>query len=547
MATETHFYRQAEKWLHRLMELNPVSATQLGDHRWDDRLGDYSAEALEGQYREMLAALAEFRAMGADGFRLDTQIDHRLVVTIIEAFIRQHEKVRAPWRNPGGYLEEALGGVVLLLLKEFAPLPDRLRSALGRVRQVPRVLQQAQQNLIPAEVPRVWAEVAVEQAQQAPGLFLGLLPALAALAAPELQADLAGAGQVAAGAIQGYLGFLQDQVLPQARGDFAAGRDLFDEMLRQEHMVDYDSDRLLATGWEQFHQTRAQMEAVARQIDPGKPVRDILEEAKADHPTAEGLLDAYRQAMADIRQYVIDHDIATVPPGESLRIVETPFYMRPLIPYAAYMPPGILEEQQDGVFLVTPVDPNAPPEEQEQKLKGHSRSKLPITALHEAYPGHHLQLVYANCTETVPRRMGSFLATLFIEGWAFYCEELLEQMGYIAEPVQRLGRLADQLWRAARIILDVSLHTRGMGVDQAVDFLVRECQLEPTNALAEVRRYTQSPTQPQSYLMGKLAILDLIADYRRAHPDASLRQVHDTILRCGSLPPRLMRRQLGLD
>ncbi len=547
MATETHFYRQAEKWLHRLMELNPVSATQLGDHRWDDRLGDYSAEALEGQYREMLAALAEFRAMGADGFRLDTQIDHRLVVTIIEAFIRQHEKVRAPWRNPGGYLEEALGGVVLLLLKEFAPLPDRLRSALGRVRQVPRVLQQAQQNLIPAEVPRVWAEVAVEQAQQAPGLFLGLLPALAAQAAPELQADLAGAGQVAAGAIQGYLGFLQDQVLPQARGDFAAGRDLFDEMLRQEHMVDYDSDRLLATGWEQFHQTRAQMEAVARQIDPGKPVRDILEEAKADHPTAEGLLDAYRQAMADIRQYVIDHDIATVPPGESLRIVETPFYMRPLIPYAAYMPPGILEEQQDGVFLVTPVDPNAPPEEQEQKLKGHSRSKLPITALHEAYPGHHLQLVYANCTETVPRRMGSFLATLFIEGWAFYCEELLEQMGYIAEPVQRLGRLADQLWRAARIILDVSLHTRGMGVDQAVDFLVRECQLEPTNALAEVRRYTQSPTQPQSYLMGKLAILDLIADYRRAHPDASLRQVHDTILRCGSLPPRLMRRQLGLD
>ncbi len=547
MATETHFYRQAEKWLHRLMELNPVSATQLGDHRWDDRLGDYSAEALEGQYREMLAALAEFRAMGADGFRLDAQIDHRLVVTIIEAFIRQHEKVRAPWRNPGGYLEEALGGVVLLLLKEFAPLPDRLRSALGRVRQVPRVLQQAQQNLIPAEVPRVWAEVAVEQAQQAPGLFLGLLPALAAQAAPELQADLAGAGQAAAGAIQGYLGFLQDQVLPQARGDFAAGRDLFDEMLRQEHMVDYDADRLLATGWEQFHQTRAQMEAVARQIDPGKPVRDILEEAKADHPTAEGLLDAYRQAMADIRQYVLDHDIATIPPGESLRIVETPFYMRPLIPYAAYMPPGILEEQQDGVFLVTPVDPNAPPEEQEQKLKGHSRSKLPITALHEAYPGHHLQLVYANRTETVPRRMGSFLATLFIEGWAFYCEELLEQMGYIAEPVQRLGRLADQLWRAARIILDVSLHTRGMGVDQAVDFLVRECQLEPTNALAEVRRYTQSPTQPQSYLMGKLAILDLIADYRRAHPDASLRQVHDTILSCGSLPPRLMRRQLGLD
>ncbi len=547
MTNETHFYQETERWIYRLMETNPVAATQLGDHRWDDRLSDYSAEALEGQYREMLAALAEFQAMDTDSFRLAAKIDYELVTTIIASFIRQHEKIRAPWRNPGVYLDETLGGVMLLLLKEFAPLADRLRSALGRVRQVPRLLQEAQQNLIPAEVPRVWAEVAVEQAQQAPGLFLGLLPAVAAQAAPDLQADLAEAGQAAAGAIQGYLSFLQEEVIPHAQGTFAVGRELFDEMLRQEHMVDYDADRLLATGWEQFHQTRAQMEAVAREIDPRRSVQEILEEAKADHPTADGLLDAYRQAMADIRQYVSDHEIATIPPDESLRIVETPFYMRPLIPYAAYMPPGILEDQQDGIFFVTPVDPNAPPEEQEQKLKGHSWSKLPITALHEAYPGHHLQLVYANRTETLPRRMGSFLATLFIEGWAFYCEELLEQMGYIAQPVQRLGRLADQLWRAARIILDASLHTRGMSVDEAVNFLVKECQLEPSNALAEVRRYTQSPTQPQSYLMGKLAILELIADYRRAHPDASLRHIHDTILSCGSLPPRLMRRQLGLD
>jgi uncharacterized protein (DUF885 family) len=119
-------------------------------------------------------------------------------------------------------------------------------------------------------------------------------------------------------------------------------------------------------------------------------------------------------------------------------------------------------------------------------------------------------------------------------------------MGYIAQPVQRLGRLADQLWRAARIILDVSLHTKGMGLDEAVDFLVDECQLEPANALAEARRYTQTPTQPQSYLMGKLAILDLVADYRRAHPGASLREVHDAIMACGSLTPRLMRQQLNL-
>jgi uncharacterized protein (DUF885 family) len=225
-------------------------------------------------------------------------------------------------------------------------------------------------------------------------------------------------------------------------------------------------------------------------------------------------------------------------------VVETPPYMRPIIPYAAYMPPGIFEQKQEGIFVVTPVNPNASPDEQEQKLRGHFNVKLPVVALHEAYPGHHLQLLWANRAKTLPRKMGSFLATLFIEGWAFYCEELMEQLGWIANPRQRLGRLHDQLWRAARIILDVSLHTRGMTVDQAVDFMVDKVQLERANATAEVRRYTMTPTQPQSYLMGKLQILDLVAEYRRVHREATLREIHDAILGTGSLPPRLMRQAL---
>jgi len=544
MTDESTFYRRSEDWLNRLLELNPVAATQLGDHRWDDRLADNTAQALERQYRELLAALAKFQAMDTASFGLDARIDHQLIVQICKQFVRQYEVEQYHRRSPGSYVDEAVGGVFLLLLKEFAPLPQRLRSAMGRIREVPRVLQEGRQNIVPAEVPRVWVEIALEQCEQAPGLFLGLLPFMASEAAPELVGDLSEAGQVAAEALQAYAEWMQSQVLPQAAGDFAAGRKLFDERLREEHMVDYDADQLLATGWELFHQTQTQMETLARQMDPTKSVRELQEEAKAVHPTAEGLLDAYREQMTAIRQFVIDRNIATIPPDETLRIVETPAYLRPIIPYAAYMSPGILEEKQEGIFIVTSVDPSTPPEEQEEKLRGHYWAKLPITALHEAYPGHHLQLVWANRQPTIPRRMGSFLATLFIEGWAFYCEELLEQLGYIAEPIQRLGRLSDQLWRAARIILDVSLHTRGMTVDEGVRFLVEKCGLESTNALAEVRRYTQSPTQPQSYLMGKMAILELVADYRRAHPEASLCQVHDALLGCGSLTPRLMRQRL---
>ncbi|HVP58193.1 MAG TPA: DUF885 domain-containing protein [bacterium] len=544
MKAQDQFYAKADQFLYRILELNPTVATQMGDHRYDGMLGDFTKAGIEGQQREIKTALAAFEAMDVATFDLDGRIDHTLMVQILKSFVRQYECLARHRREPGSYLDEVMGGVFFLIMKDFAPIEERLLSALARMKEAPRVLTEARGNISPLDVPPIWAEIALEQIKQAPGLFMGLLPSIAAGAAPKLEADFKRAGEAAAQAAEAYGEYVERQVAPKAKGDFAVGRRVFDEMLREEHLVDYDADGLLATGHRLFRETEGQMAAVAREINPAKSVTEILEDAKADHPTAEGLLKAYEDAMQASRQFVIDHDIATIPEGETLRIVETPVYARPILPYAAYMPPGILEKRQDGMFLVTPIDPGSPPDLAEQKLKGHNFAKLPVTALHEGYPGHHLQLVWSNRQRTIPRRMGSFLSTLFIEGWAFYCEELMEQLGYISKPVQRLGRLADQLWRAARIVIDASLHTKGMKVDEAVDLLVTKCRLEPTNALAEVRRYTGTPTQPQSYLMGKLAILEIVAAYRKAHPGIALKQLHDDILGCGSLPPKLMRQRL---
>lgn len=544
MTGEERFYKMADDWLYRVLERDPVAASQVGEHRWDDRLPDRSSAALETDHKEMLKALGDFAALDAGEFSLDGSIDHTLIVHLIRSFIRQHERIRAHLRDPGYYLNDAMAGVFILIMRDFAPLRERLRSALARIGEAPRVLEQARANISPEEVPLVWAELALEQARQAPGFFVSLLPALAAKAAPDLEADFRETGQRAAEGVEAFAEYLRGDVIPEAAGDFAVGREVFDEMLHENHMVDYGADELLETGWRLLRETEERLAAVAREIDPQKSVREILEEAKSDHPPGDGLLKAYEDAMQAARRYVVDHDIATIPQGETLKIIETPAYLRPVLPYAAYMPPGIFEEQQDGLFLVTPVDPGLPAEEQESRLKGHAYAKLPVTALHEAYPGHHLQLVWSNRQKTTPRRMGAFLPSLFIEGWAFYCEELMEELGYIAEPIQRIGRLKDQLWRAARIILDVSLHTKGMPVEEAIDFLVERCQLERSNATAEVRRYTGSPTQPQSYLMGKLAILEIIDEYKKASPGASLKKMHDAILGCGSLPPRLMRQRL---
>lgn len=541
--TEAEFNRRIDEMVFWLMEQQPVFATQMGLHTWDDRLGDYSLESLERQHERIKSFLAEVGRIDPSGFSKDGQIDVVLVNQLLKSFVRQYEVGEDHRRNPNLYLDGVMGGVFSLIMKDFAPLPERLRNAIARTRQIPQLLSEGRTNLEPEKVPEVWAKVALEQARMAPGLFQGLLPTMAA-DWPEMREGLLEAGQAAAVACQEFARYLEEEVLPVAKGEFATGEGLFNELLRENHMVDYDATELLATGWRLFQETRTQMEALAREIHPNKTVPEILEQAKADHPPAEGVLPAYREAMAATRQFVVEHQIATIPEGERLSIIETPMYMRPLLPYAAYMPPGIFEKELEGLFLVTPVDPAAPLELQEQKLKGHFYAKLPVTTLHEGYPGHHLQLVWSVTRGSTARKLGMALSTLFIEGWAFYCEELMERLGYIAQPIQRLGRLADQLWRAARIIIDVSLHCRGMSMDEAVEFLVREVGLEPSNALAEVRRYTFSPTQPQSYLMGKLEILKIVEEYRRRHPDTSLRQMHDAILAAGSLPPRLLRRQL---
>jgi uncharacterized protein (DUF885 family) len=544
MTDESGFQEYVDKWLERMLELNPVWATEAGIHRWDNRLADRSPDALEQEYGETRDALAAFEAMPVSDFNVETEIDHVLMVQILKSLVRGYEKVRRHQRDPSYYINEVTSGAFLLIMKEFAPLEERLASALERSREAPRVLDQGIANLVAEKVPGVWAEVALEQARQAASLYTGLLPQLAAGVAPGLEQDMRQAGGAVAASFEKYSRFLETDVVPRAKGDFAIGREIFDEMLRENHMVDYDSEELLDTGWRLIHETEQSMSDLGRRIDPAKTVGELLDAAKADHPTADGLLEAYEQAMKAARRYVIEHDIVGIPENETLRIIETPVYLRPLLPYAAYMPPGIFDDRQDGLFLVTPVDPGATAEARDEKLRGHNFAKLPITALHEAYPGHHLQLVWANRRKSVPRRLGIVLSTLFIEGWAFYCEELMEQLGYIGTPIQRLARLKDQLWRAARIVIDVSLHTRGMAVKEAVDLLVERCRLEPANALAEVRRYTGHPTQPQTYLMGKLAILDLVEEYRKQKPHVSLREMHDAILACGSLPPSLMRRAL---
>jgi uncharacterized protein (DUF885 family) len=237
--------------------------------------------------------------------------------------------------------------------------------------------------------------------------------------------------------------------------------------------------------------------------------------------------------------------LVTFPPGETIEVVPTPAFARPVIPYAAYLTPAPFETEQKGLFWATPPDSSLSKKEQAEVLADHSKPSLAITALHEAYPGHHLQLAIAN---RLDRRLRFLYTTsVMAEGWALYCEEMMYEQGFYKSPASRLLQLKDLLWRACRVTLDVSLHTGAMTFEEAVDFLVTKAKLQRPNAAAEVRRYCATPTQPQSYVVGKLLILELLDDYKAARGDGfKLKTFHDELLSHGTIPVDLIRKEMGI-
>ncbi|MFQ5809525.1 MAG: DUF885 domain-containing protein [Armatimonadota bacterium] len=517
-----------------------MGATSDQRHFHGYRLEDITPEAHEADVATMRGDVQRLRAIPADGLSDLEVTDRRLLTSELEADIRTSEELRPLNRYPQDPLDIALFGPFLLLIREFAPLEERMASLLARTEAVPELLEVAKSNLRAGEnIPAVWVTVAEEVAEGGAEFWGETVPEWAEQT-PALREQVLAAARRANEAFDDYVRFLREELRPRADGEFAVGRELFDFLLRTHHMLPYDSDDLHELGTELIADTQRQMAGLAEEIEPGKPWDEIVKELKGDHPGADGVLEAYRAEMAKTRDFVRERDLVSIPPGEELDVVDTPPFERATTPYAAYVMPAPFEEQQKGFFWVTPVDEAAPAEERQQQLEGHCNWGLPVVSLHEGYPGHHLQLCHSNRVDSLVRKQ--FGTSVFAEGWALYCEEMMYEAGFYTDPRTRLFQLKDILWRACRVVIDVGLHTRGMGFDEAVNMLVDMAGLERTNAIKEVQRYTASPTQPMSYAIGKREILRLREDYERANAGAfCLKEFHDELLSFGTIPAALVR------
>jgi len=248
--------------------------------------------------------------------------------------------------------------------------------------------------------------------------------------------------------------------------------------------------------------------------------------------------------MERARQFVIDRHIVPVPANAKLEVVDTPIFERGMTPFASYQAPAPFDADQTGFFHVTPIDLRRAKEDQARQLAGHCSPMLPIIALHEGYPGHHLQLCHANQAPTRLRRITD--SEVFSEGWALYCEDLMWEQGFFtSDPLTRLFQLRTTLWRAHRVVIDAGLQSGRMTYDEAIAQLIEEVLLDPDTAASEVDRYVMTPSEPLSYLLGKLAIVEMLNEARkRKGASFDLHAFHAALLASGTIPPALVREEL---
>lgn len=511
---------------------DPIKATLAGLHDHDDRLPDLTAAGFHEKDLRAKAYLATLERYDTAALSTDDRIDHALLVSRFLTDVREYIDLASHRHDPSLYANVAIMGIYSLLMHEFAPIEQRLPSIFARLRGVPQIVAAAKANL--ERSPAIWNEIAREEAEGGIAFFRAEIGPLR-----DRDARLGVALESAVEAFEDFAAFLGGDYASRDGESFAIGRELFDFKLREEHLLPYDSRSLLAFGERAVSETVGALERTAKRIDPSKPWTQLVETLRTDHPGEPALLDEYKRGVDDARRFVIEHELATMPAGEELDVVETPIFLRPTVPYAAYQPPGPFDARQTGLYYVTPVNARLSAADRAEQMLGHNRHAMLLTNVHEAYPGHHLQLIAANRIGSLTRKL--FENTVLIEGWALYCEQLVLDEGMTDDPRTRLFQLKDQLWRACRVVIDVKLHTGGMTFDEAVEMLVGVARLERPNAIGEVRRYTQSPTQPMSYLTGKQQIMELRERERaRLGVRFDLRTFHDRLLSYGSIPVSLI-------
>jgi uncharacterized protein (DUF885 family) len=531
-----HFVDEYLSWLH---EAHPTNATFDGVHAHDDLLEDLSRSAIDAQIRDLGAFARRLAAIDPARLTNVERLERPALDASIRARLYELEAVRTWERNPqyyGDLLSTSLAGQVLF---DYAPIAERGRRVLSKLRQVPRLMQAAQDNV--REPAGIFVKVGLESLRGTLRFIEDDLPrAFANLDDLRVLSDLADASAEASHAIGAYVAYLETDLAPRARGPFRLGRERLQQKLELDEGITLDTNRLLAIATRELHELQEEFRRVASRLGGPDPAT-VWARAKAEHPPAGQVVATAQAQLEELETYIRRNDLVTVPDAAHVRVAPTPRFYR--WTFASMWTPGPFETRPlRAYYYITDADPSWPADRQEEHLRDFNFGALWAISIHEVYPGHFLHYQHLRQLSSTLRKSILFSSTAMVEGWAHYAEHLMVETGFRRQdPSVKLGQLAEALIRLCRLIVGLRLHAEDLSVEQGVRFFRDEAYLEETSARREAERGTFDPSYVL-YSLGKLMILKLRDDYKASIGDRySPRAFHDALLSNGTVPLWLHR------
>lgn len=537
-AADARFALAVEGFLGAHLEANPSLAVSLGYHYYDGNLEDASAAGLARDVERLRTALATFEGFDPRELSELHQLERETILLTVRGDLCTLTELRAPWRNPIYY-----GGALELdryLVRDYAPLAERARAIAKLARGAPAHLAAARANL-EERLPAPWLTIAIFEIEGQLEFLRGdVRAALAPLTDPALRADVDDALATLAGALEEHRAFL---VVRRAHADqsHVLGAAMLERVISAYEGVDIGLEELERIGRDAVAADTAQLALAAREIDPARPVAEVVSEVLAVKPL-DVMVEARRQS-AEARRFILDHDLMSLPGKATAEVRETPPYART----AAAMLDGagpFEPESMPSFYLISPPDPRWTPAEQAAYVPG--TWDLLVVTTHELYPGHFVDELHRRA---IPSRvLKSFWHQLVGEGWAHYTEQLMWEEGFARRlPRYHVAQLVESLIRDQRLLCAIGIHARGMSVDECAARMREVAFLDEANARDEAARGTYDPTY-LSYTLGKHLILGLRDEVRAREGERfRLRDFHDRFLALGGAPfPAIRRTLLGL-
>jgi uncharacterized protein (DUF885 family) len=529
------FDRLVDEYFDACFKFDPDWATEAGIHKYDDKLVDLSHPVIAARVSELKNFVRRLEAIDPTKLNAVSQVDLKMLTADANGTLLTLDSIKKWQKDPDHYSSALSSNVFSLMKRSFSTPEERLRCVIAREKAGKKLLASGRENL--QKTPRIFTQIALEQLPGTISFFETAVPqAFIQVKDAKLQAEFAATNAATINELKSYQTYVKDHLLPSSVDEFAIGKDNYQKKLAYDEMVDEPLDSLLSKGYDELHRLQREFTETAHKIDPNKSPTEVYATISAEHPKPDQLLKAVHDVLADLRTKSLA--VVDIPTEDELKVQETPPFMRATT-FASMDAPGAFETQaKEAYYQVTLPEKDWSAKRTEQHMRFFCTGDLINTSVHEAYPGHFVQGLWVKQAPSKTRKLLG--PASYVEGWAHYCEQMMMEQ-HPDDLQMKLVQVHDALLRAARYIVGISMHTKGMTIAQATDFFVKEGYQEPANGEREAKRGAGDPTY-LVYTLGKLQILKLRDDYKAMKGDKfNLKQFHDEFLAQGNVPISLMR------